>query len=98
MYANKAYRTLTLGYKEMSRDEFDGLDLEDPNVEDVLENELTLLAIFGIKDPLRPEIIESMEQCRTAGVNVRMVTGDNIDTARAIAYDANILEKHIPRD
>ena len=39
-----------------------------------------------------------MKACRTASVNVRMVTGDNIDTARAIAYDAGILEKHVPRD
>jgi Ca2+ transporting ATPase len=50
-----------------------------------------LIAIFGIQDPLRPEIIHSMAMCAQAGINVRMVTGDNIDTAIAIAKKANIL-------
>jgi len=42
-------------------------------------------------DPLRDEIVESVKRCHTAGINVRMVTGDNIDTARAIALNAGIL-------
>jgi Ca2+ transporting ATPase len=40
---------------------------------------------------LRDEIIESVKKCHTAGINIRMVTGDNIDTAKAIALEAGIL-------
>ena len=42
-------------------------------------------------DPLRDEIVESVKKCHRAGINIRMVTGDNIDTARAIAIKAGLL-------
>jgi Ca2+ transporting ATPase len=42
-------------------------------------------------DPLRDEIVESAIKCRKAGINIRMVTGDNMDTAKAIALNAGIL-------
>jgi Ca2+-transporting ATPase len=46
---------------------------------------MTLICIFALMDPLRDEIIDSVMNCHRAGINVRMVTGDNIDTAKAIA-------------
>jgi P-type E1-E2 ATPase len=49
--------------------------------------------MVGIKDPLRDGIAEAVEKCHIAGVTVRMVTGDNIETAIAIAKEAGILEK-----
>lgn len=45
----------------------------------------------GIKDPLRKEIVNAVKTCRTAGVTVRMVTGDILDTAVAISKEAGIL-------
>jgi len=36
-------------------------------------------------DPLRDEIVDSVQKCKSAGINIRMVTGDNLDTAKAIA-------------
>jgi P-type E1-E2 ATPase len=60
-----------------------------------------MLAIVGIKDPLRDEIPVAVELCHNAGVTVRMVTGDNIQTAIAIAKEAGILEqnwKHGPEN
>ena len=55
-----------------------------------LENNLTLDAITGIQDPLRPETKDAIARCQSAGVVVRMVTGDNIDTAISIGRDAGI--------
>lgn len=52
---------------------------------------LTLMAIAGIKDPCRPGVREAVEKCQRAGVKVRMVTGDNIYTAKAIAAECGIL-------
>lgn len=58
---------------------------------EILENDLTMVGIFGLKDPLRDGIRVAVEKCNRAGINVRMVTGDNIDTARAISVEAGIL-------
>lgn len=57
------------------------------------ENGLVLDAVVGIQDPLRHGVKNSIEQCQSAGVTVRMVTGDNITTARAIARNCSILSK-----
>ena len=59
--------------------------------EDAPEENLTLLGIVGIKDPIRPETREAVRLLRGAGVVVRMVTGDNVLTATAIAREAGIL-------
>ncbi|EEF44149.1 cation-transporting atpase plant, putative [Ricinus communis] len=55
------------------------------------EDNLVLLAIVGLKDPCRPGVKEAVQLCQDAGVKVRMVTGDNIQTARAIALECGIL-------
>ncbi|KAL4383417.1 hypothetical protein GQ457_15G029490 [Hibiscus cannabinus] len=55
------------------------------------EDDLVFLAVVGIKDPCRPSVKESVKLCQRAGVKVRMVTGDNLKTARAIALECGIL-------
>lgn len=60
---------------------------------DSIFNEMTWLGVVGIHDPLRPGVIEAVSQCRSSGVVVRMVTGDNITTARAIATECGILHE-----
>uniref|UniRef100_A0A914Z2N8 Calcium-transporting ATPase n=1 Tax=Panagrolaimus superbus TaxID=310955 RepID=A0A914Z2N8_9BILA len=50
------------------------------------------IAICGIQDPVRPEVPEAIKRCTKAGIAVRMVTGDNINTARAIALQCGILQ------
>ncbi|XP_066341725.1 calcium-transporting ATPase 7, plasma membrane-type-like [Miscanthus floridulus] len=52
---------------------------------------LTLLGFVGLKDPCRPEVRTAIEACTKAGVAVKMVTGDNILTARAIAMECGII-------
>lgn len=52
---------------------------------------LTMIAIVGIQDPIRPEVPEAIRECQEAGIVVRMVTGDNINTARSIAIGCGIL-------
>nr|GEW87579.1 calcium-transporting ATPase 4, plasma membrane-type-like [Tanacetum cinerariifolium] len=51
----------------------------------------TLIAVVGVMDPLRPGVKEAVETCLAAGTNVWMVTGDNINTAKAIAKECGIL-------
>ncbi|KAL6343702.1 hypothetical protein AAG906_025067 [Vitis piasezkii] len=55
------------------------------------EDSLTLIGLVGIKDPCRPGVRKAVEDCQYAGVNVKMITGDNVFTARAIATECGIL-------
>ncbi|XP_047970411.1 calcium-transporting ATPase 2, plasma membrane-type-like [Salvia hispanica] len=82
-FANEALRTLCLAYVELE-DDFDEQD-------SIPASGFTLIGIVGIKDPVRPGVRESVALCRSAGVTVRMVTGDNINTAKAIARECGIL-------
>lgn len=51
------------------------------------------MAVVGIRDIPRPEVPKAIFDCKTAGIKVRMVTGDNKFTARAIALECGIIEK-----
>ncbi|XXG54814.1 hypothetical protein AAC387_Pa03g2600 [Persea americana] len=82
-FANEALRTLCLAYVEM------GTDFLATNPIPI--RGYTCIGIVGIKDPVRPGVKESVSICRSAGVTVRMVTGDNINTAKAIARECGIL-------
>ncbi|KAG2226932.1 hypothetical protein INT45_010211 [Circinella minor] len=88
-YANHALRTIALAYRDIKTDEYENAaDTDEPPLE-----ELTLIGIVGIMDPLRPGVVESVAKFREAGVFVRMITGDNLTTAKAIARNAGILTK-----
>ncbi|CAK8564077.1 unnamed protein product [Lathyrus sativus] len=56
------------------------------------EDDLVLLAIVGLKDPCRPGVKDAVHLCQKAGVKVKMVTGDNVKTAKAIAVECGILD------
>ncbi|KAK7285291.1 hypothetical protein RJT34_20057 [Clitoria ternatea] len=57
---------------------------------------LTLLGIVGLKDPCRPDVKKAVETCKLAGVEIKMITGDNIFTAKAIATECGILDIDSP--
>jgi Ca2+-transporting ATPase len=58
-----------------------------------LETELTFVGLVAIRDPLRPDVKEAIERCRSAGIEVKMITGDNVETARAVAYDVGLIDR-----
>jgi Ca2+-transporting ATPase len=67
-------------------------DLDDPVYEGSIPDfGYTLVAVVGIKDPVRPGVKDAVQTCLAAGITVRMVTGDNINTAKAIAKECGIL-------
>ncbi|ELP83478.1 plasma membrane calcium-transporting atpase, putative, partial [Entamoeba invadens IP1] len=87
-WAEKGYRTLSLSFKDM--EPADKGDLT-KKFETINEDGSTLLCLFGIEDPLRPEVEEAVRTCQSAGITVRMVTGDNIATAKSIARQCHII-------
>ena len=86
--ASRGLRTLCLAYTD-----FPAVDSSRPADFFVKphEQDLTAMCIVGIKDPVRKEVPEAVATCQRAGIRVRMVTGDNIHTARHIARDCGIL-------
>jgi Ca2+-transporting ATPase len=76
-----------LAFARIERDEpIDEIDHAD------VDRGLTLLGLQGMIDPLRPEVIESVQTCRDAGISVRMITGDHPVTAVAIATQLGIAQ------
>jgi len=85
--AKTGLRTLGIAYRPLDRStEGDWHDRE------LMEKDLTLVGIVGIKDPLRKEVVDAVAQCKKSGIFVRMVTGDNILTAQHIARECGILD------
>ncbi|TLD11395.1 hypothetical protein PgNI_05639 [Pyricularia grisea] len=95
-YAKKSLRTIGICYRDFDRwpparaRRNDG-ENDEVKFEDIFK-QMTLLGIVGIKDPLRDGVREAVKDCQRAGVVVRMVTGDNVMTAEAIARDCGILQ------
>ncbi|KAG6938080.1 plasma membrane calcium-transporting ATPase 2 [Chelydra serpentina] len=79
-------RTICIAYRDFSSNPEPDWDSEN----DIL-TDLTCICVVGIEDPVRPEVPEAIKKCQRAGITVRMVTGDNINTARAIAIKCGIL-------
>ena len=79
--AAKSLRCIAFAHKEIGLE--NGQKLEDSG--------LTLLGLVGLKDPCRPGVRAAVDSCTAAGVTVKMITGDNVNTARAIAIECGIL-------
>ena len=92
-YASNALRTIAIAYKDLEEGENgeDHLEPDDAEIKDVEKSGLTLVAIVGIMDILRTEVPNSVSRCKRAGITVRMITGDNITTAKAIAVNCGII-------
>jgi Ca2+-transporting ATPase len=60
---------------------------------DKLEKDLVFVGMQFMIDPPRDEVREAIKECRTAGIGVKMITGDNLITATAIAEELTIIEK-----
>lgn len=92
-YAARGLRTIAVAYQDTNQwpPAAAPIDAEEVTYEDLVKNkDLTLLAILGIEDPLRPGVKDAVKACQNAGVVVRMVTGDNVLTAKSIAEQCGI--------
>ncbi|XP_078517525.1 plasma membrane calcium-transporting ATPase 2 isoform X2 [Lissotriton helveticus] len=79
-------RTICIAFRD-----FPSTPEPDWDSENDILTDLTCIAVVGIEDPVRPEVPDAIKRCQRAGITVRMVTGDNINTARAIAIKCGII-------
>eukprot|EP00090_Calanus_glacialis_P005343 TRINITY_DN1414_c0_g1_i2.p1 TRINITY_DN1414_c0_g1~~TRINITY_DN1414_c0_g1_i2.p1 ORF type:complete len:1169 (-),score=188.50 TRINITY_DN1414_c0_g1_i2:1887-5393(-) len=90
-----AYRDFVPGKADKNQVHYDPSTGE-PNFETMGEDNvianMTCFCVVGIEDPVRDEVPAAIVQCQRAGITVRMVTGDNINTARAIATKCGIIK------
>ena len=84
-FQNKAGRLLAFAHKELEGQYND-------EEQDEVEQGLIYDGFVVISDPLGPDVYESIRNCRSAGIEVKMLTGDNIRTARAIANELHMLD------
>ncbi|KDN51974.1 calcium-translocating P-type ATPase [Tilletiaria anomala UBC 951] len=92
-YANQTLRTIAICYRDFEQWPPIGAPLTSAKVEvdyKWLAQDMTLIAITGIEDPLRPGVKDAVAACGRAGVQVKMCTGDNVLTARSIATQCGI--------
>ncbi len=82
---NKALRVFAVAYKEYT---------SAPEVYDSasLEYDMIFIGLTGMIDPVRPEVKDAIVECRSAGITPIMITGDHINTAKAIARELGILK------
>ncbi|WP_049628448.1 calcium-translocating P-type ATPase, SERCA-type [Bacillus sp. JFL15] len=83
--ASQALRTIAIAYKPLNPG-------EKPTMEQAEKN-LTILGLSGMIDPPRPEVRQAIKECREAGIKTVMITGDHVETAKAIAKDLRLLPK-----
>nr|XP_037281565.1 plasma membrane calcium-transporting ATPase 2-like isoform X11 [Rhipicephalus microplus] len=97
--ASNGLRTICIAYKDYiltgsntKANEVPITQEPDWEDEDNIVRDLTCLCVVGIEDPVRPEVPEAIRKCQRAGITVRMVTGDNVNTARSIALKCGIIK------
>ncbi|MHB1208956.1 MAG: cation-translocating P-type ATPase [Acidimicrobiales bacterium] len=81
----RGLRVLAVGTRKLGANEVDA-PLEQ------IESELVLLGLLGIEDPPRENVRHALLDCRAAGIKVAMLTGDNPETARAIAREVGLID------
>ncbi|XP_043718884.1 putative calcium-transporting ATPase 13, plasma membrane-type [Telopea speciosissima] len=95
--AAKSLRCIGFAHKEIAEEELEYR--EDGKIHEKHSEEgLTLLGLVGLKDPCRPGVRNAVVACKDAGVHIKMITGDNIFTARAIAIECGILDRNQDSD
>lgn len=88
--AGQAMRTLAFAYAPLPHgtpDHEEGLH----EIRDDLEARLVYVGFVAIRDPLREDVKDAVDQCRQAGIEVKMITGDNVETARAIGHEIGLV-------
>ncbi|KAE8038965.1 hypothetical protein FH972_011424 [Carpinus fangiana] len=100
--STSALRCLGFAYKDelLEFETYNGHDhpahqlLLEPSNYSSIESKLIFVGLVGLRDPPRREVRQAIEDCRTAGIRVMVITGDNKNTAEAICHEIGVFEPH----
>ncbi|MCL2671167.1 MAG: cation-translocating P-type ATPase [Clostridiales bacterium] len=84
-FADRALRVLACAYKQWDA-------IPEDFAPDAIETDLTFIGLEAMIDPVRPEVLAAVEECKSAGIQAVMITGDHKETAAAIAIELGIIE------
>lgn len=84
-YASRAMRVLAFGYSDS------------PFTKDIVNEDVVIIGLVAIRDDVRPEAKEAIEEVQNAGIQVVMITGDRLETAVSIAKDAGLIKAETDR-
>ncbi len=85
--AKSALRVLSVAYKNIE-------SVPEKVTAETVENDLIFIGLLGMIDPARPEVLQAVETCKTAGIRAVMITGDHKVTAVAIADEIGIYDEN----
>jgi len=85
--SQKALRNLGLAYKRLTKEEFESINKDEP---EKAEQDLVFMGIQGMIDPARDDVKQLIEDLHVSGIRVIMITGDHIETAKAVAAQIGI--------
>ncbi len=83
-FADRALRVLAAAYRTHTA-------VPQDQTAENLEKDMIFIGLTGMIDPVRPEVVEAIKECRAAGIRPVMITGDHKDTAVAIAKQLGII-------
>jgi len=97
--AKQGYRCFAYAYKDIDLDDFLRQKEQSNNFKDeadraAIEQDLTFAALFALHDPIRGSVPKSFEYARRGLINVKVVSGDHIETAKAVALKTGLIQQH----
>ncbi len=90
-FSSEGQRTLGFAYRDLPADAH-GVSEHGEAAAKLLEQQLVFLGLVAISDPVRPEVVDAVRAAKQAGVDVKMVTGDNKIVAEAIARELSLMQ------
>lgn len=95
-FTTVGFRTIAFAYKDFPADEFESLrercnNFESEEDRNILESQLTFVGLFALFDPLRDKVKHSVQYAHIGNINVRLVSGDHLETAKSVAVQAGII-------
>jgi P-type Ca2+ transporter type 2C len=98
IHEKHSYRCFAYAYKDIDSDQWETMQKEYNNFQkeedrELIEKDMIFVICFALEDPLRKEVSESIKRLQDANIEVRMISGDHLVTARALAVKAGIIRE-----
>lgn len=92
--ANLGLRTIAFAYRDFEEQEFERM-LETNQLTEQLEQSMTFTCLIALEDPLRERVQKVVKYAKKGNINVRLISGDHVETVKAVAQDAGILDSDV---